>query len=460
MATNCVNCMIFGWEQPDLNVLKICTGCRSVWYCDKVCQKEHWYNEHKNQCKYLAKKKVKLNAKHDEATCLVCKDEHSIGKKEMSKQSNPLLPCIMSEDNINIMNMNGDIATDEGMLSMVLPEMSGNFHNKAEAIVAIMMRILVKMKLIKHPLWQCPLASSVLDELYRSLWKTRKAIWEVLMKDKKPGPLQGQMIMDQVCFSLIAADGWPLRLKIQSQEMHLFDGPTVFAPMKTLKVLTVILCEGYCVQGMYIVDSMRTRGLLGLLHKERRGARITFDQFQKMLYNVLNMLNRELVPFNRLVVDGLCNGVPEQICNVCEGEVNVRDSAGVYQPLESFLYNRTYSLCQSDKCLKDRSKEPRTKSLGTMLLELYIRLTYEYDGEFCDYCGKLNHEVRGHRCAGCKTKIYCGLECLNKDTVHLMLCDREKVDERRRKKDSEKRMRDGRLLLRELLEEDDSNVQD
>merc|ERR1719312_2410425 len=144
---------------------------------------------------------------------------------------------------------------------------------------------------------------------------------------------------------------------MRMHEMKLFDGSTVgFKPMKTLMVLINILIEGPCVQGMYIVDSMGTRGLLGLMPEEMRGARITFDQFKKMLNNVVNMLSRELVPFNRLVADGLCNGVPEQICNVCEGEVNVRASADVYQPWGSFLYNRTYSLCQSEICLKARSE--------------------------------------------------------------------------------------------------------
>jgi len=457
MTINCVNCTIFGWEQPESNVLKICTGCRLVWYCDKVCQKEHWYNEHKNQCKYLAKKKVKHNAKHEEATCLVCKDEHSIGKKEMSKKSNPQLPCIMSTANINLMDMNGDIATDVGMPSMVLPEMSGKFHNEVEAIVTIMMRILVKMKLTKHPLWQCPPASSVLDELYRALWKIRITLWLVIVRAKKPGPLQGQMKLDQLCFSLFAKEGGvPLSKKIQ--EMNLLDEPTVFKPMKTLMLLMVILREGPCVQGMFIVDSIGTRGLLDPMHEDRMEARITFEQFQKMLKNVLNMLNRELVPFTRLLVDGLCNGVPDQICNVCECEVDVKSSAGAYHPWESYLYNRTYSLCQSEICLKGRSEEVEeawTDSLGCM----YIRLGFEYRDELCDFCGKHNHEVRGHRCAGCKTKVYCGLECLNKDTVHLMLCDRDKVDERRKKKDSEKRLRDGKLLFQRVVVEG-SNVQD
>ena len=97
-------------------------------------------------------------------------------------------------------------------------------------------------------------------------------------------------------------------------------------------------------------------------------------------------------------------------------------------------------------CIKSRSENPWKDALDHM----YTSLTLEYYNELCDYCGKHNHEVRGHRCAGCKTKVFCGLECLNKDTVHLKLCDRENVDERRRKKDSEKRMRDGKLLWAEF----------
>ena len=188
----------------------------------------------------------------------------------------------MSKANIKLMDMNGDITTDEGMLIKVLPEMSGKFHNEVEATVTIMMRILVKMKMTKHPLWQCPPASSLLEELYRTLWNTRKAIWWIFLKVKKPGPLQGQMMMNQLCFSIFVTDALPLMMKIH--EMKLFDGPTVaLKPMKTLLVLILILCEGPCVQGMYIVDNMGARGLLGLMPKEMRGARITFDQFQKML---------------------------------------------------------------------------------------------------------------------------------------------------------------------------------
>ena len=148
--------------------------------------------------------------------------------------------------------------------------------------MATFMRILVKMKMTKHPLWQCPPASSLLEELYRTLWNTRKAIWWIFLKVKKPGPLQGQMMMNQLCFSIFVTDALPLMMKIH--EMKLFDGPTVaLKPMKTLLVLILILCEGPCVQGMYIVDNMGARGLLGLMPKEMRGARITFDQFQKML---------------------------------------------------------------------------------------------------------------------------------------------------------------------------------
>ena len=75
----CANCDVYGWKQPtNKDVLKRCSGCQVIWYCDKMCQEEHWHHTHKNQCKYLSNKKLKRNAKHDEPTCLVCKEEAAV----------------------------------------------------------------------------------------------------------------------------------------------------------------------------------------------------------------------------------------------------------------------------------------------------------------------------------------------------------------------------------------------
>ena len=73
------------------------------------------------------------------------------------------------------------------------------------------------------------------------------------------------------------------------------------------------------------------------------------------------------------------------------------------------------------------------------------RLWWEYCREVCDYCGGVNQEVKSHRCAGCKTKVYCKVECLNNDKVHLRLCQEE---ERRKMKPSNSSRREkGRVAL-------------
>ena len=37
--------------------LRLCGGCRSVYYCDSKCQKSHWDNGHKKDCKTMKSKK-------------------------------------------------------------------------------------------------------------------------------------------------------------------------------------------------------------------------------------------------------------------------------------------------------------------------------------------------------------------------------------------------------------------
>ena len=85
----------------------------------------------------------------------------------------------------------------------------------------------------------------------------------------------------------------------------------------------------------------------------------------------------------------------------------------------------------------------------TLLMKLYTRLLWEYDGEACDYCGGFNQEVKSHRCSGCRTKVYCGVECLNKDEVHLKLC--EQGEKRKREPSSGSRKEKGGMALEEFL---------
>ena len=50
MPTVCDACL----SEPSNGKLKRCSLCRSAWYCNAQCQKDHWA-EHKVQCKKLTK---------------------------------------------------------------------------------------------------------------------------------------------------------------------------------------------------------------------------------------------------------------------------------------------------------------------------------------------------------------------------------------------------------------------
>ena len=164
----CANCFVFNWKQPTMNLLKRCSGCEVIWYCDDKCQKEHWHNTHKKQCKYLSNKKVKCMAKHEESTCLVCIEEGRVTKEEMCRKSNPILPCTMSRANKELMNINESFP--EGVPYLALAEMTGKFHTKVEAMIAVFMRILVKMKMTKHSVWQESRTPVLAVDLYKKLW--------------------------------------------------------------------------------------------------------------------------------------------------------------------------------------------------------------------------------------------------------------------------------------------------
>ena len=41
-------CQCCGVSSPDL---KKCTRCKSVYYCNKVCQKRDWKERHRNTCR-------------------------------------------------------------------------------------------------------------------------------------------------------------------------------------------------------------------------------------------------------------------------------------------------------------------------------------------------------------------------------------------------------------------------
>jgi len=453
----CANCFVFNWKQPTMNLLKRCTGCRKVWYCDDKCQKEHWHNTHKQQCKYFSNKKVLRNAKHEESTCLVCKEEARVGKEEMSMESNPILPCTMSRANKELMII-GESFVD-GSPHVALAEMTGIFHTKKEAMIAIFMRILLKMKMTKHSLWRVTRTAILAENLYKMLWKERIAHLDGVLTFKKPGPLEGQVFenMDSEGLNDIADKMVAIgTIRRTAESMGIIAGdefPSLFKPWKTLQVLTALLLREHASIPMYAADCL---GIVGV-PEEIEKIRTTFVQSNKMRDNVLNVLSGGLVPHTTLVVEGLCDGDSAQQCNVCREEVIVRKVAVAVghspiipgYPVIVLGQTVTFTQCGSETCNKYISKTSFSAKLKE-LFEQYTTLGAEHMQELCDYCGKLNYKAKGLRCGGCLTKLYCGVECQVKDTYHLQLkC--EKGEKRKKKRSDSSRKKEGVRFVKDRL---------
>ena len=450
MTTNaipsCDNCSIYGWKQPDdRSTIKRCSRCEVVSYCSKQCQKEHWYNAHKQHCKYLVPSTSKLlpNAKHNEATCLVCKEESRAGLVNMAQSNNKVLPCYMSVLNKINMNMpqvwlpNG-VPLSEGMPALPLAEMTGIYHSKLDTTIAIMLRILVKMKMTKHIIWST--RKSSVEKLYRILVKCRVDEWCGQLHTKpRSSEHNGAPFEREASANFLAA--------IKDIDSVFLTVPDLglFIPWGTFKILFVFFFGSKYMEGCRIADYLGTSGM----PDEVSNIRMTYSAFHMLWEKLLNELKEGLVPLTTLV-EVVCEGNVFKQCLECGIQVHVKDVAVLYganrlvSGLPVFMLGAglVFSLCGKSDCFHSLNVDTFRTASRQMLL-IYERLLWEYGREVCDYCGGINQEVQSHRCAGCKTKVYCKVECLTNDKVHLGLCQEE--EKRKMKPSNSSRREKGRV---------------
>merc|ERR1719430_204375 len=189
---------------------------------------------------------VLRNAKHEESTRLMCKEEARVGRKEMSKQSNPTLPCIMSRANRELMNINESFCEceDLSLPYAALAEMTGRFHTKVEALIVTFMRILVKMKMTKHMLWQVPQTAVFASNMYIILWEGRIGHLKLALTFKKPGPLEGQLAFETVGSKRQGKKAGLEGRTLLFESMEFIakeESSSMFKPWGTLKVLMALL---------------------------------------------------------------------------------------------------------------------------------------------------------------------------------------------------------------------------
>jgi len=446
-AKECVNCKVYGWKQPaDTSDLKRCSSCKVVWYCGEQCQKEHWQKTHKNHCKYLAGRKVLPKSKHDEATCLVCQEE--MEAKACSGccwQCNPVLPCTLSVGN-NLLSTNH--CETIGQFSHIpLAEMTGQFHSKVEATLATMMRIMLKMKMTRHAMWNVEKETS--DQLYQMLSELRVLFRKFSVVVGGPDGVQGDSFLCPELFEAMDK----INLTIRDVDYH---NDSQYMPWDTLKVLASFLLGAQEIIGRTAAD------LLGVpdLSETAQNMRVTVPKFFRLWENVLKLLSRNLVPISQLV-EVLCDGNTTQECFGCSVQVSVENlvvnyfgelSAPPNTPILLFNYILLATSCGRRDCFNSAVTAKLKKTIDPIFV-VYIQFSELYRNDICDYCGGFNKEVRGFRCAGCKTKLYCGMGCYEKDTVHHTLC--EKGDGRKKKKGTDRRREEGKKRIESLPKPED-----
>jgi len=439
---HCFNCSYNRWQQPeDETSIQQCAKCKMVTYCSKECQKEHWHNVHKKHCKYLSKQKVLLKSLHDQAACLVCKQEAAAGRIAiaLSRPGNPVWACTMSSANHG---------PPLGPLSFPLAEMTGQFQTKFEAIISIMMRLLLKMKLMGHPAWV--MNSSRAEQLYKDLAEARCRCWSVYLI-AEPGP----RLDDALTFlfsstttahmlTAIGATASELRAAkfVEQDEIRLWE---------TFRMLAVLLDR-------MLFDIVRKGAEdLGLPDKMEDHSRIrmTSAKFNDLLEKIVDKLQEKMVPFLTLVTV-LCGGELSQSCYGCSEELTIGgvdycDSWTEFMDGPVMMFGNTTCLSVCGKLCAQQCRArilEIEKDIGATYLKIYAK----YRKDRCDYCAMYYQGVRGKRCSRCLTKVYCGEDCRDQDWgVHKLVC-REGEVERKKKAGQQERKQEGRDMINQMKE--------
>ena len=147
--SNCANCNLFGWDQPDSrsSPLKRCTGCCRIYYCSKDCQEEHWRKVHGKHCKFFAGQKgLEGTVVHKKETCKHCIMQEAAGK-EVFKEKNPNYICFFHPTNPKAKSLL------ELQLRYPLP-VAETPQKRVERIIDLLQKILLKIKLTKQPVYR------------------------------------------------------------------------------------------------------------------------------------------------------------------------------------------------------------------------------------------------------------------------------------------------------------------
>jgi len=356
-----------------------------------------------------------------------------------------VLPCTLSDAN-NHLSIN-HCETVGKFPHIPLAEMTGHFYSKVETTLATMMRIMLKMKKTSHAMWTVEKETS--DQLYQILSRLRVLVRNFSVVVGTPGPILGDSFHCPELFEAMDK----INLAIRDVDYY---NENQYRPWDTLKVLAIFLMGAKDIIGRTAAD------LLGVpdLSDSVQTMRVTVPNFFRLWDNVLKLLSNNLVPISDLV-EVLCDGNTTRECFGCGDQVSVENlvvncfgqlSSPPNTPILMVNLILLVTSCGRLDCFNPAFTAKMKKAIDQVFV-VYIQFNELYRNDICDYCGEFNKEVRGFRCAGCKSKLYCGRGCYEKDTVHHTLC--EKGDGRKKKKGTDKRREEGKKRIERLPKPED-----
>ena len=224
------------------------------------------------------------------------------GLVEILKPTNPVLPCTMA-------------LVKKSPLSFPLAEMTGQFKTKAEATITLMMRILLKMKLTKHPVWV--INGKMAEELQESLQDARNVCWGVYFCFI-PGPRIDHALAYSALEPPVLKIGDLVTTCDELLDAARFKEEEELRPWDTFKMLASFLF----VLNMDVCKlTGEQMGFPGVIRRRR----VTSAKFNDVWQKVLDKMHGGLVPYQTLV-QVMCGGQLEQVCHGCSEEVRVSDA--------------------------------------------------------------------------------------------------------------------------------------
>lgn len=466
----CSNCNNYGWCDRNMKPTKQfnCSQCQTqsegwVLYCSKVCQLEHWKKVHKRHCKYLAGKSIKPNSRHCKETCPKCKlyrdTSHGMGN-----QDNPIYPCHIEESFPGISTGFKLRAMIEdpvpymitGAMCISLGELTGNFISKHEKKICILQQIFFKVRSDRRR----PINIDFFKGIFWTLGQLREKVWKVSLEYHAEnyldyqmsiwGPNAIQKLDADVVTNVINLHGSMMKAEHQGGNLKWWSSFLLFLQLRN--------DEKYFYRSIFELQKISDETFDKFQSNLKLKQIVRNNNFFPVWETLLSSASDQLPEYSQLI-KMLCEGQVERKCEVCSTEITVtsfypqldvdnEQSESVENLRNQFVEGKSCVITRPIKlycCKRTACRETIFQGIAIVYFQITkegTALAQRFEEYRCDNCFMVNDQA--HRCGGCKTKVYCSLECQDEDwKIHQMCCADLSQDvthiQRKKKANTEKR---------------------